>query len=198
MQSSPIRMLVILGIMLLTVACGEDETLWQPAEVTLQVELPEPLSDEETGVLVSPDSVVQMSGDISIDTESIPGNPDDVTGIVIVIVPTVVSFDSTGGRAPESGPLSLQSAELDSAVTVSIYFAPEGTGDPFRESFHAADFSIDIEGNDVTGLTGAVDLPPSVVDIILTGRMVIGARVESLVSGRLVIRVADLTFHLEG
>lgn len=181
----------------LVLSCGDSGVSKDPYEVIVHVELPAPLSDE-VGIPVSPDSVLRFSGDVSIDLTSISDNLDDVTNIVVAIIPAYVSFDTTETPNASSRPATLHSAQLDSAITVTLYLAGQGTTDPFQEASLAAVFYIDIEGEEVTGVSGAVSVPPSLKGYILSGSFAMGALVESKLLGRLVVRMADLIFTLQG
>ena len=197
MNSVPAKILLLLAFMILFAACGEVTDLKGPFEVTVQMDFPAPLSNQEVGIQVTPDSTMRVAGRVVLDLESISDNMDDVTNIVIAIIPAVVSFDSTGTFLSSPASTDLLSAQADSAITISIYFAPTGTEDPFREDFQAARFFIDIEDSEVAGVSGAADVPSPLIETIMSGEMQVGIKLDSFVAGRLSIQTAELTFYLK-
>ncbi|MFQ6105023.1 MAG: hypothetical protein ACE5OP_12145, partial [Candidatus Glassbacteria bacterium] len=171
MKSIRSKVLLLLAFLLLLAACTDVTVIRGPFEVKVGVDLPEPLSDEEVGIIVTPDSTVSAAGTVFLDLGTISDHLDDITNIVIAIIPAVVSFDSIGtllAVPPVAYPLR---AQTDSAVTVFLYFAPSGTEDPFSEDFLAAKFFIDIEGSEVTGVSGGVDVPTPLIETIASGHM---------------------------
>jgi len=190
------KILFLLTFFLLFAACESKEMLVGDQEITLSLIPPEPLSNTDAGVYLGPEAASRMKGDVDIDLGEIPGDVDDVFGIVIAIIPAKIHFDTLGTYAPsppsDRGPVLQQ----DEEITVTFYFAPFGEENPFQEEFLAAAFFIDIQGTEVVGVSDSVDLPQLIRNYLLSGHTSMGINIESTVTGRLSIESLDLIFHL--
>jgi hypothetical protein len=185
---------LLFAFLLLFVACGGEKTTTGTTEATLHIDLPGPLSERGAGIPVSPDSTSRIMSDVLVDIESIDGDLDDITNVVIVVIPALISFDTTSAPLAGASPVGPQALQADSTIVVSFYLAESGTIDPFQEEFLAATFYIGIEGTQVTVWNESASIPASFLELILSGNMRIGVEVESSVRGRLVIESVDLTF----
>ena len=132
---------ILLLLFMFTLSCGREEVTG-PYEVVVQVELPDPLSDVNIGMPVTPDSTVHFTGDIHVQLGSSIDDAKDVQSIVIAIIPAYVSFDTTGSKIPITPDPDCQTAEADSVITITFYFAPQGTQDPFQDIYQATRFFI--------------------------------------------------------
>ena len=190
------RIIILLTFFLLFAACETQEIAPGPLEISLNVELPEPLSQEDIGVIVIPDSVKSVTGDVSVDVGSVFENLNDVMGIIIAIIPAVVSFDTIGTQPASELPPGHRNLQADDTITVSIYIGAMGLEDIFREELLGAVFTIDIDGTEVTDISGAVDLPQQIREVVLSGNMRLGITLLSSVRGRVSIESALLKFYI--
>jgi hypothetical protein len=194
MHSKPGRILLLLAFLILFAACGDGDRTIGPTEVTLHMDLPDPLAESGVGMEVSPDSTLEIISDITVDVGSIAGDLNDVVNIVIAIIPAVVSFDTTPPPLSCLKLLDPPALHEDGTIMVSFYFSGSGMEDPFQEEFHAASFYISIEDNEVTDVSEAIDIPQQLSEYIYSGNPRVGIELESNVRGWLVIESADLTF----
>ena len=190
------KILFLLAFFLLFAACEAEDMLVGDQEVILSLVLPEPLSNTDVGVNLGPEAASRMIGDVDIDLGEIPGNVDDVFGIVIAIIPAKVHFDTLGTYAASPPSDREPILQQDDEITVTFYFAPLGEENPFQEEFLAAAFFIDIQGTEVVGVSDSVDLPQLIRSHILSGHIRMGINIESTVTGRLSIESLDLIFNL--